>query len=97
MKITKKEILDILQEIIIPEDNKSLIHYDILKDLSITNSEIKIKLLVSNPTLQFRKKIEKKINNFITQKSNNYVVDIDFVINKEGNKKNNSKKTNTQY
>ena len=37
MKITKKEILDILQEIIIPDDNKSLIHYDVLKDLSITN------------------------------------------------------------
>ena len=56
MQITKKEILDILQEIIIPNDNKSLIHSDVLKDLSITNSEIKIKLLVSNPTLQFRKK-----------------------------------------
>ena len=61
MQITKKEILDILQEIIIPNDNKSLIHSDVLKDLSITNSEIKIKLLVSNPTLQFRKKIEKKL------------------------------------
>ena len=79
MQITKKEILDILQEIIIPNDNKSLIHSDVLKDLSITNSEIKIKLLVSNPTLQFRKKIEKKINNFITQKSDDYELNIDFV------------------
>ena len=34
MQITKKEILDILQEIIIPNDNKSLIHSDVfLKDL----------------------------------------------------------------
>ena len=86
MQITKKEILDILQEIIIPNDNKSLIHSDVLKDLSITNSEIKIKLLVSNPTLQFRKKIEKKINNFITQKSDDYELNIDFVINEEANK-----------
>ena len=93
MQITKKEILDILQEIIIPNDNKSLIHSDVLKDLSITNSEIKIKLLVSNPTLQFRKKIEKKINNFITQKSDDYELNIDFVINEEANKKNNSNKT----
>ena len=58
MQITKKEILDILQEIIIPNDNKSLIHSDVLKDLSITNSEIKIKLLVSNQ-LCSSEKIEK--------------------------------------
>ena len=48
MSITKKDILNLLQSIKIPSENKSLVHFDILKDLSIENSIIELEM---NPTM----------------------------------------------
>ena len=68
MSVTKKEILDLLQSIQIPSEQKNLMHFDVLKDLSINDSEVKIKFSVKNPTLQFRKKIESQISKFVQKK-----------------------------
>ena len=68
MSVTKKEILDLLQSIQVPSGGKSLMHFDVLKDLSINGLDVKIKFLIQNPTLQFRKKIESQISHFIHKK-----------------------------
>tara|TARA_B100001758_G_C18335972_1_gene571587 strand:+ start:65 stop:1183 length:1119 start_codon:yes stop_codon:yes gene_type:complete len=80
MSVTKKEILDLLQSIQIPSEQKNLMHFDVLKDLSINDSEVKIKFSVKNPTLQFRKKIESQISKFVQKKSPGSEVSIEFVI-----------------
>ncbi len=89
MLITKKEILDFLQTIQIDSDKKNLMHFDILKDLSINGLDVKIKFSVKNPTLQFRKKIESQITQFVQSKSPRSVVNIDFIIQDKQNSDNN--------
>ena len=81
MSLTKKDILDFLQGINIPGENKNLIHFDVLKNLSIKDTDVKIQFSIKNPTLQFRKKIQFQINDFIQNKSPGTKLDIDFVIN----------------
>lgn len=95
MSITKKEILDFLQSIHISEEDKSLMHFDILKDLSINGLVIKIKFSVKNPTLQFRKKIETQITHFIQEKSPKSTVNIQFVISEEKSVNSNNEKGKT--
>ena len=80
MSVTKKEILDLLQSIQIPSEKKNLMHVDVLKDFSISGLDVKIKFSIKNPTLQFRKKIESQISNFIQKKSPDSIVDIEFII-----------------
>ncbi len=80
MSITKKEILDLLGSIQIPSDNKTLIHSDVLKDVSINGSVVELKLSIKNPTLQFRKKIELQVTQAIQKTSSKNTVKIDFVI-----------------
>ena len=80
MPVTKKEILDLLQSIQIPSEGKSLMHFDVLKDLTINGEDIKIKFSVKNPTLQFRKKIESQISHFVQEKDPSSTVNIEFLI-----------------
>ncbi len=86
MSVTKKEILDILQSIQIPSEKKTLMHFDVLKELSINELEVNIKLLIKNPTLQFRKKIEFQINHLVQKISPNSTVKIEFVIDEKQKK-----------
>ena len=86
MSVTKKEILDILQSIQIPSEKKTLMHFDVLKELSVNELEVNIKLLIKNPTLQFRKKIEFQVNHLIQKISPNSTVQIDFVIDEKQKK-----------
>tara|TARA_B100001758_G_scaffold247199_1_gene264283 strand:- start:102 stop:1226 length:1125 start_codon:yes stop_codon:yes gene_type:complete len=86
MSVTKKEILDILQSIQIPSEKKTLMHFDVLKELSINELEVNIKLLIKNPTLQFRKKIEFQVNYLVQKISPNSTVKIDFVIDEKQKK-----------
>ena len=93
MSITKKDILNLLQSIKIPSENKSLVHFEILKDLSIGNSIIELKLSISNPTLQFIKKIESLVKDFVNKRSPEYTVKIDFIIQEKSKKDVENKKT----
>ena len=86
MTVTKKEILDILQSIQIPSEKKTLMHFDILKELSIDELEVKIKLLIKNPTLQFRKKIEFQVNHLVQKISPKSTVKLEFVIDEKQKK-----------
>lgn len=86
MSVTKKEILDILQSIQIPSEKKTLMHFDVLKELSINKLEVNIKVLIKNPTLQFRKKIEFQVKHLVQKISPNSTVKIDFLIDEKQKK-----------
>jgi ATP-binding protein involved in chromosome partitioning len=58
MKIEKQQIKDALSEVKLPESYKSICGSEIVKNIQIFGTEIVLDLEISNPTLQYKKRIE---------------------------------------
>ena len=69
-----------------------VMHFDVLKELSINKLEVNIKVLIKNPTLQFRKKIEFQVKHLVQKISPNSTVKIDFLIDEKQKKEVNTNK-----
>lgn len=61
MKIKKEHILAVLERLTVPGEGKSLVEGKALRNLQIFGDEVIIDLVISNPSLQARKKLEVEI------------------------------------
>jgi ATP-binding protein involved in chromosome partitioning len=87
MKLNKEQIIEVLSKVVLPDSSNNIIQSGSLKNLQIFGKDIELDVEISNPTLQYKKKIEvdclKAIHDHIYEKS---AVKINFII------KNNIKK-----
>ena len=58
MKLNKNIVKKALYEVVISGDNNSIVDNGTLKNIQIFGTEIELDLEISNPTLQFKKKLE---------------------------------------
>ena len=73
MKINKKQIEEALSKINLPEENKSLIESEAVKNIQIFGNEVLLDIKIENPTLQYRKRVEvdciKAIHDYVFSKA----------------------------
>lgn len=67
MKIEKDQIIKVLDSLSVPGEGKSLVEGNALRNLQIFGDEVVIDLVISNPSLQARKKLEVEILKAIHQ------------------------------
>ena len=58
MKITKQQLLKALSTFTLPGGGKDLISSNSVRNIQIFGSEIILDVVIDNPTLQYKKKIE---------------------------------------
>ncbi|MCF6350843.1 MAG: Mrp/NBP35 family ATP-binding protein [Flavobacteriaceae bacterium] len=72
MKFNKEDITKILETLTAPGEGKSLVESNSVKNIVIFGNEVNIDIVIGNPTLQAKKKVEveiiKAIHNLIGQK-----------------------------
>ena len=61
MKIKKDQIIKVLETLTVPGEGKSLVEGNALSNLQVFGDEVVIDLVISNPSLQARKKLEVEI------------------------------------
>jgi len=88
MNLNKEQIIEVLSKVVLPDGSNNIIQSGSLKNLQIFGKDIELDLEITNPTLQYKKKIEvdclKVIHENIHEKSS---VKINFII-KDDIKKN---------
>lgn len=94
MNISKKSIFQVLQKVKLTESESDIVSSGILKNIQVFGDQVDIDLLINNPTLQARKKLEvdilKIIHNEVYEKAK---ININIKIEKASNKiSSNSKK-----
>lgn len=94
MNITKKSIFLVLQKVKLSDSESDIVSSGILKNIQVFGDQVDIDLLINNPTLQARKKLEvdilKIIHNEVYEKAK---ININIKIEKASNKiSSNSKK-----
>ncbi len=81
MLITEKKLLSILEKIPLDEAH-NLSSSNVLKELKIVDSNIKLNLCIFNPSLQFKNKIKSALLDQILTNFPNATLDIEFVASK---------------
>ncbi len=61
MNISKKDIQEVLEKLTVPGEGENLVTSGALKNINIFGDEVVIDLVLKNPTLQARKKVEVEI------------------------------------
>ena len=81
MKFNKEQIIDVLSKVVLPNETSNIIQSGSLKNLQIFDKDIELDIQISNPTLQYKKKVEvaclKAIHEHVYEKS---TVKINFII-----------------
>ena len=70
MKINKKDILRLLENLLNDDKLKSFFEADPIKNINVFGDEVVIDLIINNPTLQARKKIDQQIQQLIHKQIN---------------------------
>ena len=81
MSLDKVKILKLLDEIKV-YDGKYVSHPSILKSLHIENSIIQLDLIITNPSLQFKNKLKKQIENQLYSIYSDAQININIVVEK---------------
>lgn len=61
MKFTKQEVLDALQKITVPGEGADMVSSGAVKNVQVFGDEVVVDIVISNPSLQARKKTEVEI------------------------------------
>ena len=84
MKLNKKSIESICKLVKIPDTDKSFFDEGMIKNLQIFGNEVIIDLLITNPTLQYKNRIEELFSKqFEDQFSSDLKLQINFVLDKK--------------
>ena len=70
MSISKEAIYQVLETLTAPGEGKSLVENENIKNVVIFGNEVVIDVVISNPTLQAKKKVESEIAKVITENVN---------------------------
>ena len=73
MKINKKDILRLLENLLNDDKLKSFFEADPIKNINVFGDEVVIDLIINNPTLQARKKIDQQIQQLIHKQINSEI------------------------
>ena len=85
MEITKKNVKQILRSIISPGSEKDIVSAGVVKNIQVFGDQVDIDLVLNNPSLQARKKLEVEILKIIHSRINvkaKVEIKIEVVINK---------------
>ncbi len=82
MKITKEQILKALATFTLPNGGKDLVSANAVRNIQIFGTEVLLDVEITNPTLQYKKKVEvdciKAIHDFVYEKAD---VKVNLIIN----------------
>jgi ATP-binding protein involved in chromosome partitioning len=82
MKVTKEIILSSLKEVLIENTKINIVDAGIVKNIQIFDLQIDLDFEITNPTLQYKKKIEESCIQAINNVSNKLTVKINFIVKK---------------
>ena len=58
MKITKEQVLKALSTFTLPGGGKDLVSANAIRNIQIFGTEVLLDIVIDNPTLQYKKKVE---------------------------------------
>jgi ATP-binding protein involved in chromosome partitioning len=65
--LTKEKILEELRKVTEPELKKDIVELDLVKDLEINDGKITLKVLVNNPAMHYRKRMQEAVEFTLTR------------------------------
>ena len=73
MKLTKEVVIAALQHISLPNENQNIVEVGAIKNIQLFGSDVELDVVIKNPTLQYKKKVEvdclKAIHDYAYEKS----------------------------
>ena len=58
MKLTKEVVIAALQHISLPNENQNIVEVGAIKNIQLFGSDVELDVVIKNPTLQYKKKVE---------------------------------------
>ncbi len=87
MKLTKKLVLKSLSNFTLPNEGKSIVDSEAIKNIQIFGNDVEIDIEINNPTLQYKKRVEvdciKAVHDYAYEKAN---VKVNLIVNVPENK-----------
>ncbi len=87
MKLTKKLVLEALSNITLPNEGKSIVDSEAIKNIQIFGNDVEIDVEINNPTLQYKKRVEvdciKAVHDYAYEKAN---IKVNLIVNVPENK-----------
>lgn len=68
MEISKEQVLDALKKVVEPELKKDVVELDLVKDLEISGNKVSLTIMVNNPAMHYRKRMQEAVE-FTLQRS----------------------------
>ena len=95
MKLTKEVVIAALQHISLPNENQNIVEVGAIKNIQLFGSDVELDVVIKNPTLQYKKKVEvdclKAIHDYAYEKSK---VKVNLIVNAPVKEKENKIKGN---